>query len=531
MKLSYDIFQKLYGSCIDCVISIDREEMLFQEVGNFNIRFALDINDADIYEEDYVRPDDLDIQEWLKKYDIKKLRVDCDETIEEKYNGNKAYRTMLAIFLRHINNVFEDAVCNSCVGYIEYISEPLCDDYLYGYGFMVCIKEAYWNITKFYDWLIREGSRHYQVETVPTELDNVTGIPNYDVSIISTNTKARRLGYIKLILNEFKRSDVLPELVLLRRINDSANNYETDLKKYKNNKGVIIASKTGSSAKPYIELEQDFHFLNKNLQLYQIGKTAKAYLQSMDFCDNKFELNIIDKTFFLKSILSYDYVYQYIIMYYAFINKNCSYEDLKSKFRDYVIKYLDDIINQPDNEVITSSSILKIKDIIDRIKKWQKPDKYLEHVLMPRINWLYDLDIIELNKDLTFTLTAAGRKLFGCLTILHDLSRSSLCGIANYLNKVYMQIVNIIYDLNLRKFEGKDSERLYEMTEQSFELFKTLAGNRVTLSTLTTYLQLQMESRLKIAIDTNDVVSIINNDNRYILKFQSYYSDGYIQRR
>ena len=531
MKLPYDIFKVLYGSCVDCIISIEREEMLFQEVGNFNVIFSIEIEDSDSYEDDYFRPDEIDIKGFLSKYDIQRLRVSRDELVDEQYKGNKAYRTMLAIFLRHINQKFEDAVCNSCVGYIEYLDDSICDDYLNGFGFMVCIKETYWDNIDFYDWLVKESSRHYQIENIPAEIEKLTSSSSLDVHILSTNTKARRLGYIKIFLNEFKRRDVLPELILIKRINDSAKDYEDDLMNYKNGKGLIVANKTGSSAKPYMELAQDLHLVNKNLQLYQIGKTAKAYLQSLSYESNRFTLNIIDKTFFLKYILTFDYVYQYIILYYAFINSECSYEDLKSRFKGYVIGYLEEIIGLDDNEMITSPGSLKIKKIIERIKKWQKPEKYLEHVLMPRLNWLYDLDIIELDKNLSFTLTATGRKLFGCLTIFHDLNISPLCGIQNYLNTSFMQIINKIYDLSLRKFEDNDMETLYDMTEKSFNLFKTLAGNRVTLSTLSTYLQLQMESKLKIAIETDEVMNIFSNNNRYILKFQSYYGDGYIQRR
>lgn len=531
MKLPYDIFKVLYDSCVDCIISIEREEMLFQEVGNFNVLFSIEIEDSDSYEDDYFRPDEIDIKGFLSKYDIQRLRVSRDELVDEQYKGNKAYRTMLAIFLRHINQKFEDAVCNSCVGYIEYLDDPICDDYLNGFGFMVCIKETYWDNIDFYDWLVKESSRHYQIENIPADINCKSDKSNFDISIISTNTKARRIGYLKLILDKFKNSDVVPNLILIQAMNSSAKFYAEELKKYKNDKGLIIASKTGSSLKPYVELGLNFRLFNKNLQIYQIGKTSKAYLQSLSFSGSVFELNVIDKAYFLSLILLYDYIYIYIILFYTFINKNSSYEDLKLKFRGYLINYLEEVINNSDNDKITSAQKLKLRGIINRVNRWQKPEKYLEHVLMPRLNWLYDLDIIDLHKDLSFELTSAGRKLFGYLTILHDLSRSALFDIGNYMDSSYMAIFNNIYDLDLHVFEDKDEGILFNNVEKSFDIFKTLAYNRVTLSTMLTYVQLQL-LRKNIAIDYNIIIKHVKNkSNTYIYRYQNFYNDGYIQKK
>ena len=188
-------------------------------------------------------------------------------------------------------------------------------------------------------------------------------------------------------------------------------------------------------------------------------------------------------------------------------------------------------VNQNVFQKDYQKKILKILNVIGRIKNWQRTEVYLDHILIPRLNWLYDLDIINLTNDFSFSLTVAGKRLIIWMTVLQDINHKQTTNIQNGLNASMMRIVDSIYDLQYVIYDSKASSYLDSLIEKSFSLFKTLIRNRVTFSVLLTYVKLQMMEEYNIIIDANDIVGYIKNNNKYILKFQRSYGDGYLQKR
>ena len=141
------------------------------------------------------------------------------------------------------------------------------------------------------------------------------------------------------------------------------------------------------------------------------------------------------------------------------------------------------------------------------------------------------MDIINLTNDFSFSLTVAGKRLTIWMTVLQDINHKQTTNIQNGLNASMMRIVDSIYDLQYVMYDSKASSYLDSLIEKSFSLFKTLIRNRVTFSVLLTYVKLQMMEEYNIIIDANDIVGYIKNNNKYILKFQRSYGDGYLQKR
>ena len=202
---------------------------------------------------------------------------------------------------------------------------------------------------------------------------------------------------------------------------------------------------------------------------------------------------------------------------------------MKADFQNAVINFLDAILNNGDK--IPLNNELKIRSIRERISNWQKPEIYIDHILIPRLNWLYDLDLVDLKKNWEFRLTEQGKRLLMCLINSQDITHKQTCDIKNILKAIYMRVVNKTYNLQYSIFGNADTLDVDRLIDKSFSLFKTLAGNRVTLSVLTTYIKLQMMEQQKVIVDADDIEKYIKNNNRYILKFQSSYGEGYIQKR
>lgn len=169
-----------------------------------------------------------------------------------------------------------------------------------------------------------------------------------------------------------------------------------------------------------------------------------------------------------------------------------------------------------------------------RIKEWKKPEIYLEHVLMPRLNWLYDLNLLYLHENLTFELTLEGERLFSAICDWRDNNGIPFVDPAPILDAYYMKLFDIVYDgVNDGKLdETAEDQYLTKYLEESFTLFKTFAPNRVTFSVFANYAKWKMYEETACAIDVNDIMKgfLKRNSDKYIFKFQKFYNDGYIQR-
>ena len=243
-------------------------------------------------------------------------------------------------------------------------------------------------------------------------------------------------------------------------------------------------------------------------------------------------MSMLDKAFYIEAILRHDYLYIYTLLEYAYITHSPSYKDMKEAYYQLLQKNL----RQMKEGANRADSIKKynFQTVEKRIKEWKKPEIYLEHVLMPRLNWLYDLNLLYLHENLTFELTLEGERLFSAICDWRDNNGIPFVDPAPILDAYYMKLFDIVYDgVNDGKLdETAEDQYLTRYLEESFTLFKTFAPNRVTFSVFANYAKWKMYEETACAIDVNDIMKgfLKRNSDKYIFKFQKFYNDGYIQR-
>lgn len=354
----------------------------------------------------------------------------------------------------------------------------------------------------------------------------------YELSILTTNTKVRRLGYFKLMLSIFKEKPLMMEKPFMNKVSSEAVQHEEELLKYKNSKGIIKQTKLGVGVKPYVEVALGMKLINRVGNGYEQGKVSRAYNALRHVNASLFEMSTLDKAFFLENILRYDYLYISSILEYAYISIRPSYGDLKKVYQQVLLKNLRLMLeeaNKSDN--IKKYTFLTIEQ---RIKDWKKPEVYLEHVLMPRLNWLYDLDLISLSDSLSFELTLEGERLFRAICEWQDIAGTEVVDSSPYLDASFMKLFDEVYGCKMRKnIELEDEDRrLTQYLDESFSLFKTFTPNRVTFSVFASYAKWKLYQEASCAIDTDDLVGgfLKRNADKYIFKFQKFYNDGYIQK-
>lgn len=359
-------------------------------------------------------------------------------------------------------------------------------------------------------------------------------IINYKkITLIQSNTKARRIGYLKFIVKLFEQSSYFPISYFARKIELEASYLYDSLIEYKethkgDDKGLIRKTQTGISAQPYIDLLKELNIITQINTSYILTKQAKIYSvlnRQMEYSKtevnfnspknnpNIFKLNILDKFFFLKQFLIRDSLYIWSLLDIIQIaNKPIGTPSIKKLFVNYVLNEL-----ERNNLFSTNNQIKRdISELKKRINSWNKPIVYLEHIIEPRVNWLLDLEILEQTTDISndkkYILTFYGKNLMAILLKVYE---STLCkqqSISLYLDNNYFEDLSFIYNLN-----KTNNNIIPEKTEtyllEAFKLFKTEAPNRIAASQAIDYVCYKYFIEENIVIEFNDIKQYLSIEN------------------
>lgn len=524
---------------------IHQNELSFEFGGDYVIAFSFDIDDDidnDAIDDEYYSyntiSDFSDIDEFLRRIDeFTSFTIKGHEYLgwrEDLTEGRSITNEMFSL-IKIIRAYQQDAILDYYTS-IDF-GDAMCDKYG-SYLFNIQIIEELWWDVKFVKHLIKNSVSTVSVPNFYTIFFRKNQQIKDDkiVPIISTNTKVRRLGYFKILslfLNENKK---IPATSINKKFENYCLKYKELLEENQFKKGLINETKTGVSAKPYIDTANDLEFLNKINNIYYSGKPFKVYqtLQS-EFSDssNVFELNGFDRMFFLECILRNDYFYFSNLLELLFITERATYSHLVQVFQSQLITRLESY--KQSNSFGDRKALNNIDTILNRIKKWEKPEVYLEHIIMPRLNWMLDFGIITGTNN-EFKITEIGLKLFQHLCIWNDINTDEIISADAFLDRFMVHLYDDCYN-NSELVNPKDEnvilEKMYRHIENSFDLFKTLAPNRVTASQAANYTKYKLYFNDNIKVGYQYILGKLSEkvQDKFIFKYQEQYQDGYIQNK
>lgn len=358
------------------------------------------------------------------------------------------------------------------------------------------------------------------------------------INIISTNTKARRLGYLKYIIELFNKSRFYPINYFSKLIEREALKINNELDLHLNDKGLIQLSRSGNSSKPYIELLIGLSLITIINNSYILTKQSKIYFvinnlileSKISIFENipdlfsriivsKFRLNLFDKLFFLRQILIKDTLYFCSILdIFRIINKETDNKTLKLLFRQYVL-----------NELIRTNNRRDTKVIIDRIKSWKKELVYLEHIIEPRLNWMIDLELItsKISDDgrKLYTLSTYGFKLQKILSSFYERSMVKVIPLENWLDDNYFKLFTQTFVLGKLQANFNESAVLQYLND-AFIYFKTDAPNRIPVSVAINYICFMYYMKLDKIIEFNQLKYFLLNSKSDIYGIDWFVSEN-----
>lgn len=527
------ILNYLYEHCIEdesCIRSY--KENLYFSFANFNVIICYSGIEEELLEGAF-RLSEVDFTLFQSEH-LKEVRIESTVSLDSIEDGvEKSLSWQMYFLLQKIGGQFgQDSIAYYNIG-------TLCVDdggggcaELYEYGYQIKIAEQYRQNLDFYRFLMTGIKWGEDDCDIPDFYGRFVLKDNSDVKILPSNTKLRRLGYFKLLLKMLEERPV-PFSQLNQRFERYCQEYNEALEGYKNSKGNVVVTKTGNSAKPYTEMALNLGLIHHAAGICEVGKFGKVYniLKERTIEDNPFALSKYDVVFFLELLLKEDFCFLFVILEEAYINPNPSYTGLRGKFKELLLERINSMMSEVEKG--NMAKILKLKLVAQRIKEWKKPEVYMEHVLMPRLNWLYDLNLINLKDNLSYDLSESGTRLFRHLVIWNDLGGRKIVSSIVFLNKYYLKMVNSVFAFN-KPFKGAETFGNIQMhLDESFRLFRTLAPNRVTFSLFASYTKLMMFWHDEGCCDTEDLKEVFEQRQLpgYIYKYQEHYKDGYIERK
>ena len=455
---------------------------------------------------------------------IRKNRAEMDWSI--------SYTNLMIEIIRKMNFSFPNAVHGE-VKCIDIYGSCFCETL--DYGFQISINESYWEKEEIYSFVINRIDKNIHKIPMPDFYDTEKELKdNFEIRILNSNTKIRRLGHLKILLKMIKEQSKVPISKMNKKFEVYCQDYEQFLKQHKNQKGDVRVTKTGNSANPYIELAVSLGLIRKSAGAYEVGKVGKVYnilKEKIEKTDvNSFTLSKLDTTFFLELLLKEDYWFLYAILEQAAINPNIAYKNLKKDFKQILLGQIKEFIDEAQMD--NSKEVLHLKMIERRISEWKRPEVYMEHVLMPRLNWLYDMDFIELKNDLSFQLTEMGKRLLFNLATWNDIALHKIVSPIAYIDNYFMKMIDFVFEMQNRRYTKQADDDFLRCLEDSFVLFKTLAPNRITFSLFTNYTKQMLFWNHSVIVDTEDVKRAfeLKRVSNYIYKYQEQYKDGYVQK-
>lgn len=249
-------------------------------------------------------------------------------------------------------------------------------------------------------------------------MNRSSGLPRLSYRALEgTNTKTRRLAYLTAILSMLRR-DGMSERLLLTRMVRCSQEHKSDLDDYWVQTGEVTSTRRNSSGARYLHLATRLGLIVPVAGAYRvtrIGRVLIALIQHHTVNANPFFLTPTERLFYTRLLLERDADVLLTITDRLLEQSGISLAQLQRAFQaDFLHRLKRKIKNTPDER-------LK-RELLDRrieVKAWTKPERYAEHLVPPRLNWLLDLDLLEAGKFKRhrYELTTGGRRFL--TTLLH----------------------------------------------------------------------------------------------------------------
>jgi len=346
--------------------------------------------------------------------------------------------------------------------------------------------------------------------------------------VLNTNTKARRLRYVAVLArlaSEGTTSTRLTNDLLLWATKQSE-----ALLAHEDSKGAILLSTGRRSALPYLDLARSLAILTpvgKGLALTNSGRVLVLLPSKTD----SFLLTIEERLYFLFEIMEHDR--DFLLPLLMLLHDNPSQSKLALR-REFPTAYKAHLTRLKE-KCGTARSRRQIDAALQRIEHWESAERYMEHIVDPRVSWLVDLGLCSLAGN-QIAMLPNGKSL---AKEISELAKDNLFVITErFLKQWFFKTIAIRTEISDRHVEKKISEAAaIEVLKRCCDFVRdhttSLARNRVVASTLFRFASIVFFVEHSVTMDFMDLLHFCSNQERmtklgWRLRWSTAQNDGYL---
>lgn len=355
-------------------------------------------------------------------------------------------------------------------------------------------------------------------------------IPDKLRIIGSVNTQTRRLGYI-LQLCMLIGDKYISATRLSRELEKWATQNSQALDLHISNKGTFGRSPQ-SWSKKYITLASQLQLISEVSGYLRLSKTGRVLLnlERKEISEgNPFKLSPRIALFFLYQILTVDS--DYLIPILELSTTYHKQSKIMSESQDFLKKRFKSLSQQIASIQLRS----KFEERASSISSWENPRKYAEHVVLPRLNWLLDLELLDWEShksDRLYIPSKKGTNLLGKLFGIEEYHFVTEEWCQSNLFLCWPLICQVEAELWVDLSEQQKSQIIHDHVKSGFDLFKTMAYPRVSAYQIVLYTIFSLYFKKKIATQFSDIKKSLefysDSGKNWKFKWLSIDNDGYL---
>lgn len=356
---------------------------------------------------------------------------------------------------------------------------------------------------------------------------------------IITNTKVRRMGYFLQVVKEIGKSSLGENAVIARLTSWSETNINL-LEQHVDSTGKVKKSPKDTSARRYLSCASNMGLIARIGGEYKLTKYGKVLLSLMDQISfSPFSLTLTEACFLLNRLLLLDSDYLVPILQFLDEHGECDLSTLQKQFRNIVLSWLEvklryffTIEPESKNEILRAEN---------RIKSWTKPEKYVEHIVPPRVHWLLDLQLLDwmvYKEQSKFALGTNGKTFFSRLPKIQNYAHVNRTWLENDYFKGFIEA--FLPNTGMALFSALDRKKqraiVLDFLERCLGKFRTTELFRIAASQFLYYTCINLSVIDKISCGFDSLKQWLNEistdpEGSYYFYWSAQQDDGHIARR
>lgn len=351
------------------------------------------------------------------------------------------------------------------------------------------------------------------------------------------NTKARRLAYLTAIVSMLGHNS-LDERGLLARIAQWSQDHRPDLKAYWVQTGDVTSTRRNSAGVRYLHLATKLGLIAPISGAYRatrVGLVLFALTEEKRPNTNAFFLSHPECLFYLHLLLNQDADLLLTVTDYLRAHPGPALAQLQRDFQEAFLHRLSQKITLSRDDIVRQSLLERR----GRVERWRKPERYAEHIVPPRLNWLLDLGFLEPGRFRRhrYFFTETGRRFLSVLPSLGDSQLRDVSG--GWLESDFWMAVawGFVDKEALTRWDQVGDERRREVCaplfEEVFRAFRHTAVPKVSLTQALLYLSIRLILEQRIGAGPASLTEWLSasqtlDRRRYEVRFSPRENESYL---